>query len=155
MAPLLEQDVSEQLVVTASIGANQDRFAHIAPRVAGRVIKVTGNLGDRAAGQTLAVIDSVDVGEAQSAYAQAASEHALAKAAAERADKLFADQIIPQKDYLRAKGDLDKATAVLRAAADRRQASASPDHRPRLQVRSSLRSPPHSRARWLKEGRAR
>lgn len=123
MAPLLEQDVSEQLVVTASIGANQDRFAHIAPRVAGRVIKVTGNLGDRVhAGQTLAVIDSVDVGEAQSAYAQAASEHALAKAAAERADKLFADQIIPQKDYLRAKGDLDKATAVLRAAADRRQA---------------------------------
>lgn len=123
MAPLQEQDVSEQLVVTASIGANQDRFAHIAPRVAGRVVKVMGNLGDKVhAGQTLAVIDSVEVGDAQSAYAQAASEHALAKAASERAENLFADQIIPQKDYLRAKGDLEKAAAILRAAASRRQA---------------------------------
>lgn len=122
-APLQAQDVNEQLVVTASIGANQDRFAHVAPRVTGRIVKVTANLGDKVgAGQTLAVIDSVEVGEAQSAYAQALSEHELAKASAQRAEKLFADQIIPQKDYLRAKGDLDKSTAILRAASEKRQA---------------------------------
>jgi len=108
--------------VTASIGANQDRFAHVAPRVAGRLVKVIGNLGDNVrSGQTLALIDSIEVGEAQSAFIQAVSEHALAKAGAERADKLFADQIIPQKDYLRAKGDFEKSKAVLRAAEDRRQ----------------------------------
>lgn len=123
IAPLQENEVSEQLEVTASIGANQDRFAHVAPRVAGRITKVFGNLGDKVRkGQTLALIDSIEVGEAQSAYVQAASEHALAKAGAERADKLFADQIIPQKDYLRAKGDFEKSKAVLRAAEDRRQA---------------------------------
>lgn len=122
-APLQVTDVNEQLVVTASIGANQDRYAHIAPRVAGRIVNVMGKLGDKVrAGQTLAVIDSVEVGEAQSAYAQAVSEHELAKASAQRADKLYADQIIPQKDYLRAKGDLEKSAAILRAAADRRQA---------------------------------
>ncbi|MCU6435303.1 efflux RND transporter periplasmic adaptor subunit [Undibacterium sp. Jales W-56] len=123
VAPLQEQDSAEQIVVTASIGANQDRFAHIAPRVAGRIVKVSGNLGDKVrAGQMLAVIDSIEVGEAQSSYVQASSEHELAKAGAERAEKLFADQIIPQKDYLRAKGDFEKAKAILRAAADKRQA---------------------------------
>ena len=122
VAPLQEKEVSEQIEVTASIGANQDKFAHVAPRVAGRLVKVLGNLGDKVRpGQTLALIDSIEVGEAQSAFIQAVSEHALAKAGAERADKLFADQIIPQKDYLRAKGDFEKSRAVLRAAQARRQ----------------------------------
>jgi cobalt-zinc-cadmium efflux system membrane fusion protein len=37
----------------------------------------------------------------------------------ERADKLFAEQIIPQKDHLRARSDLEKARAVLRSASGR------------------------------------
>jgi hypothetical protein len=62
------------------------------------------------------------VGDAQSAYAQAASEHALAKANLDRAEKLYADQIIPQKNVLQARADFEKAKAVLRAATDKRQA---------------------------------
>lgn len=119
---LQEQAVNEQIIVTATIGANQDKFARIAPRVAGKVAKVMANLGDKVkAGQALAWVDSIEVGEAQSAYAQAASDHALAKAAMDRAEKLFADQIIPQKEYLRAKADYEKSKAVLRAAEDKRQ----------------------------------
>lgn len=128
-APLEERAVQEQIAVTATIGPNQDRYAHIAPRVAGKVIRVMANLGDQVKpGQSLALIDSIEVGEAQSAYAQALSEHALAKSAMDRAEKLFADQIIPQKDYLRAKADYEKAKAVLRAAQDKRQALGVGDH---------------------------
>lgn len=119
-AQLQEQEIRDQLIVTATIAANQDRYASIAPRVTGKVAKVTASLGDIVRpGQPLALVDSIEVGEAQSAYAQAATEAAVANAAAERAEKLNAEQIIPQKDYLRARADADKARAVLRAAAAR------------------------------------
>lgn len=122
IAPLLEQEVKEQVSVTATIQANKDKLAHVAPRVPGRVTKVMANLGDRVKqGQALAMVDSIEVGEAQSAYAQASSEHVLAKAGMERAEKLYADQIIPQKDYLRVRADFEKARTVLRAAGDKRQ----------------------------------
>lgn len=123
IAPLQEQDVNEQIAVTATIQANQDKLARVAPRVAGKVTKVMANLGDKVKqGQPLALIDSVEVGEAQSAYAQALTEHALAQASVDRAEKLYADQIIPQKDYLRIRADFEKSKAVLRAASDKRQA---------------------------------
>lgn len=122
-AALQEQEVREQIVVTATIEANQDRFASIAPRISGKVAKVLASLGDKVKqGQPLALIDSVEAGEAQSAYTQASSENALANAGLLRAEKLYADQIIPQKDYLRARTDAEKAKAVLRAATERRQA---------------------------------
>ncbi len=122
-AALQEQEVREQITVTATIEANQDRFASIAPRVSGKVAKVPVSLGDKVKqGHVLALIDSIEAGEAQSAYAQASSENALANAGLQRAEKLFADQIIPQKDYLRAHADAEKAKAVLRAATERRQA---------------------------------
>lgn len=123
IAPLQEQIVNEQITVTATIQANQDKLARVAPRVPGRITKVMANLGDKVRqGQPLAMIDSIEAGEAQSAYAQAASEHALAKANLDRAEKLYADQIIPQKNYLLARAEYDKANAVLRAAADKRHA---------------------------------
>ncbi|MBI3730380.1 MAG: efflux RND transporter periplasmic adaptor subunit [Undibacterium umbellatum] len=119
---LQEREVNEQLNVTATIQANQDKLATVAPRVPGRITKVMVSLGEKVKqGQTLALIDSVEVGEAQSAYVQAVSEHALAKSGMERAEKLFADQIIPQKDYLRVRADFEKAKAVLRAASEKRQ----------------------------------
>ncbi len=123
VAPLQEQEVNEQIAVTATIQANQDKLARVAPRVPGRVIKVMANLGDKVKqGQPLALIDSIEVGDAQSSYAQATSEHALAKANLDRAEKLYADQIIPQKNVLQARADFAKARAVLRAATDKRQA---------------------------------
>lgn len=123
IAPLQEQAVNEQITVTATIQANQDKLARVAPRVPGRVAKVMVNLGDKVRqGQPLALLDSIEVGEARSAYAQAASEHALAKANLDRAEKLYADQIIPQKNYLQARADFEKAKAVLRAANDKRRA---------------------------------
>jgi cobalt-zinc-cadmium efflux system membrane fusion protein len=122
IAPLQEQEFHEQISVTATIQANQDKLARVAPRVAGRVTQVMANLGDKVKqGQALALVDSVEVGEAQSSYVQAVSEHALAKSGMERAEKLYADQIIPQKDYLRVRADFEKAKAVLRATGEKRQ----------------------------------
>lgn len=114
------QEKADQIVVTATIQANQDRLARVAPRVPGRIVKVNASLGNRVkAGQALAMLDSIDLGEARSAYLQAASEAAVAQAGFARAQRLNADSIIPEKDYLRARAEHEKAGAALRAAADR------------------------------------
>ncbi len=114
------QEKAEQITVTATIQANQDRLAHVAPRVPGSIVKVSANLGDKVkTGQALALLDSIELGEARSAYLQAASEAALAGANFERAQRLHADNIIPEKDYLRARAEHEKARAALRAASDK------------------------------------
>lgn len=117
---LAAQEISEQLIVTATIRPNQDRITHVAPRVPGRIVKVHVNLGDRVkAGQVLAVLDSLDVGEAHSGYLQAKTQLAVAKADFERAEKLHSDQIIAQKDHLRAHAEYEKAKASFAAAGDK------------------------------------
>jgi len=114
------QEKADQVVVTATIQANQDRLAHVAPRVSGRLIKVTASLGDKVkAGQALAMLDSIELGEARSNYLQAASDATVAQADFDRAQRLQADNIIPEKTFLRARAEHEKTQASLRAAADK------------------------------------
>ena len=114
------QALGETLTVTATIRPDADRLAHVAARIEGRITAVPAKLGDKVrAGQTLATLDSVAVGEAHAAWIQAQAELGIAEADFKRAESLNAEEIIPRKDYLRAKADRDKATAALRAAAGR------------------------------------
>lgn len=123
------REKAEQIVVTATIQPNQDKSAHIGPRVAGRIVKVQAKLGDRVKpGQVLAMLDSLDLGEAVSTHRQAASEAALTQANFERAVRLYADRIIPEKEYLKARAEREKSLARLRASADRlRMLGLAPD----------------------------
>lgn len=106
--------------VTATIRPNQDRLAKITPRVEGRIVKVSANLGDSVgSGQTLVVMDSLAIGEAQSSLLRAQSAERVAKADFKRAELLSAEEIIPQRELLRARGELEKANAELRAAQDK------------------------------------
>ena len=116
----VKQQRSAQLTVTATIHPNQDKIAHISPRVSGRIIKVNANLGDRVKdGQALAMLDSIELGEAHSAYVQVLSQQKVAQADLDRAEQLNADQIIPHKDYLRAKAGYEQARSLVRAAEDK------------------------------------
>lgn len=114
------QAMGETIVATATIEPNQERVARVAPRVEGRIISMPARLGDRvAAGQTLATLDSVAVGEAHAAWIQAQAELRIAESDFKRAESLIADEIIPRKDFLRAQAERDKAAAALRNSADR------------------------------------
>lgn len=115
-----EKPVTDSITVTATIRPNQERIARIAPRVEGRVVQVTARLGDTVrAGQALAVMDSVALGEAQSTLQQAQSARRVAQSDFQRAETLIADEIIPRRDYLRAKAELEKSSAEQRAAEDK------------------------------------
>ena len=120
ISALQGEEVHQTLTVTATIQPNRDRLAKIAPRVSGKVARVMANLGDRVRqGQALALIDSIEIGEASSAYLQAESTAALARSNFERADELNAEQIIAKKEYLAARSEKERAEAELRAAEDR------------------------------------
>ena len=117
---MLPRALGETVVVTATIHPDQDRLARVAPRIEGRITSVPAKLGDRVrAGQALAMLDSVAVGEAHATWVQAQAELRIAEADHTRAESLNAEEIIPRKDFLRAQADRDKAVAALRAAADR------------------------------------
>ncbi len=117
---LAETRIRDQLAVTATVRANEDRYAHVAPRVPGRLVRVYAKLGDTVkAGQALALLDSVEVGESHAAYLQALSEANVARAAFDRAERLHREEVIPAKEYQRTRADNEKAQAALRAAADR------------------------------------
>lgn len=114
------QNTRELVTLTATIIANQERIAKVAPRLPGRIASVAVTQGARVkAGQTLAVLESSELGEARSAYMQAKSEAALTEAALARAESLVREEIIPQKEHLRAKSDAERARAALRAAEDK------------------------------------
>ena len=117
---LKAQTLTDTVTVTATIRPNQDRIARIAPRVEGRIVAVSASLGDGVrAGQTLATLDSLAVGEASSALSLARSADRVAEAEYRRAESLQAEEIISQKDFLRSRAEYEKSRASLRAAEDR------------------------------------
>lgn len=114
------QKLSTTISVTASIQADQDRIARVAPRTEARITSAPAKLGDRVRqGQVLASLDSVDVGEAYANLVQARSELRIAEADLQRAESLVKDEIIPRKDFLKAQSDREKASASVRAASDK------------------------------------
>ncbi len=113
------EKLSDQLILSANITANQDRIAFVAPRVEGKLIKVTVNLGDQVkAGQSLAVIDSIQMGEARAEYRHAQSELKLAEANFQRTDKLYKDEVVPQRQWLEVKNAYERAQTTARESAD-------------------------------------
>lgn len=113
-------DVAATVVLTGTLGPNQDRIATVPPRLPGRILSAPVPLGTAVrAGQTLAMIESIELGEAQAAHRQMLSDATVADAALERAQKLAAEDIIAQKDLQRARGDAQRARAALRAASDK------------------------------------
>ena len=109
-----------ELAVTGVIQPNLDRLAQVAPRVPGRVLRVQASLGDRVAGgQALAVLDSLEVGEARAVLAQSEAELKVAEAAFHRASSLRAENVVPEKEFLRAQGDLEKTRAATATAREK------------------------------------
>ncbi|MGQ0511647.1 MAG: efflux RND transporter periplasmic adaptor subunit [Betaproteobacteria bacterium] len=112
-----EAELADEVLLTATVQANRERIARIAPRVPGRIVSVLVRQGDAVkAGQTLAVLDSIEVGEAHSAFLQARSDTRLAQTAHERAERLAAEQVIAAKELQRARAELEKARTQLAAA---------------------------------------
>ena len=99
------------------IQINQERMAHVVPRVKGVVSEVRATLGQQVkAGQVLAVIESRDLADAKAELLNALEREELARTQFEREDRLFRQKITSEDDYLSSKQAFAKARIEHRAA---------------------------------------
>lgn len=89
---------------------NEDRTAHIVPRVAGVAESVRAELGQTVKkGQVLAIISSPELAEMRSTLNAARTRLELARTTYEREKKLWEDKISAQQDYLQAQQAYEEA----------------------------------------------
>ncbi len=102
--------VDVTLLLPAEVALNEDKLAHVSPRVGGTVREVKKQLGDVVKkGDVLAILDSKELAEL-SGHARAAQERLkLARSNFERIDKLYQEKIVPEKEHLASKRELAEA----------------------------------------------
>ena len=89
---------------------NEDRTAHVVPRVGGVVDSVSANLGELVKkGQVLAVISSSSVSETRAELQGAQRRRELAQTTYEREKTLWEQKISPEQDVLQARQALREA----------------------------------------------
>ena len=107
VVPAATRRIATELVTTGEFVANANREAHVTTRIAGRVSAVLKNVGDRVrAGERLAVLDSVELGQAQATYLQALARWELASSTAARQRALMRQDLIARKEVLAAENAL-------------------------------------------------
>lgn len=120
IAKVTKQPIQDQLSFTANILANQNKLAHVTPRIEGKLSKVIANLGDHVkTGQTLAEIDSIQMGEARAQFRSSKTDLALAQANFDRISKLYEDKVVPQKQFIESQSALERAKSALYADSER------------------------------------
>jgi len=109
---------------------NEDRTAHVTPRLAGIVESVPANLGQSVEkGQVLAVIASAALSELRSELLSAQKRLALARSTHAREKQLWEEKISAEQDYLLAQQALREAEITV---ANRRQQLVSLGADPRV-----------------------
>jgi cobalt-zinc-cadmium efflux system membrane fusion protein len=115
--------IKTSLQLPGEIKFNEDRTAHVVPRVAGVVDSVSANLGQEVKrGQVLAVLSSPGLSEQRSALQSAQRRLELARTTYEREKKLWEEKISPQQDYLQAQQAMQEAQIAVANANQKLQA---------------------------------
>jgi cobalt-zinc-cadmium efflux system membrane fusion protein len=96
---------------------NEDRTAHVVPRLAGVAEAVPANLGETVRkGQVLAVLASTSLSEQRTELLTAQRRRDAARTTYEREKKLWQDRISAEQDYLQAQTALQEADIALQNA---------------------------------------
>ncbi|GHC92939.1 cytochrome-c peroxidase [Pseudorhodoferax aquiterrae] len=120
--------VRTALQLPGEIRFNEDRTAHIVPRVVGVVEGVSANLGQQVRkGQVLAVVSSAGVSSIRSDLQAAQRRRELAQTTYDRERTLWEQKISPEQDVLQARQALREAEiAVANATQQLRTLGAAP-----------------------------
>lgn len=107
-----ERRLAPQIETTGQVGYEEDRLAHVSPRIPGRVVQAPASLGDRVTrGEVLAVLDSVELGQAKADYLVARAREGVTGEAYERERSLYEGRISSQREMLEARADHLEAQA--------------------------------------------
>jgi cobalt-zinc-cadmium efflux system membrane fusion protein len=113
-AAVVRKVLLNEIDATGQVDFDQDRVAHVAPRLSGRVQAVLSRLGrDVKRGERLATVESIDLGKAKAEYLRAKSRDGLTEKNQLRIDALFADRIVPQQQVFEAQAAHEEAHSAL------------------------------------------
>ena len=91
--PVVQKLVAEKLSVSGSVQAGGDQLVKVTPRVTGKVVKLLAQSGDSVrAGQSLAVLESTELAQAQALYRQSSARVSAATKNLERQRQLLLSQ---------------------------------------------------------------
>jgi cobalt-zinc-cadmium efflux system membrane fusion protein len=112
-----EAMIETSVQLPGEVRFNEDRTAHIVPRLPGVAESVSANLGQTVKkGQVLAVIASPELAELRSALGAARTKEELARVTYVREKKLWQDKISAEQDYLQARQVWEEAKIATRTA---------------------------------------
>ncbi|WP_411727411.1 efflux RND transporter periplasmic adaptor subunit [Methyloglobulus sp.] len=111
--------IESVLKLPGTIEFDQNRLAHVVPRVGGVVVEVRKKLGESVSqGEVLAVLESRELAELRSRLASARKRLELARSMYQREERLWREQISAEKDYLNARTQLAEAEIAVATASD-------------------------------------
>jgi cobalt-zinc-cadmium efflux system membrane fusion protein len=112
-------ELRDSLRVPARVDLDQHRLARIGATVTGRIVETKAWIGQTVRkGETLAILNSTELGMAQAAYLKAASQVSLRELAVSRAHRLLDAEVIASAELLEREGMLHEAEVDLHAATD-------------------------------------
>ncbi|CAL61773.1 putative Secretion protein HlyD (partial Cobalt-zinc-cadmium resistance protein CzcB) [Herminiimonas arsenicoxydans] len=113
-------NIRTTLILPGEIQFNEDRTAHVVPRLSGVVQSVAADLGQQVKkGQVLAVIASTGLSEQRSELLSAQKRMALARLTFEREKKLWEEKISAEQDYLQAQQTLRESEIAVQNASQK------------------------------------
>lgn len=120
VAEVVQGPMVNKILFTGELGFSEDKMARVSSRIAGRIDKVVADFGSTVQkGSVLAVIDSVELGQAQAAFLQAVAAYNVAQQAYERALLLWQQQAFSKAEFLDRKSKFELAQAERNYAENR------------------------------------
>jgi cobalt-zinc-cadmium efflux system membrane fusion protein len=115
--------ISTGVTLPGEIRYNEDRTAHVVPRLGGVVESVRADLGQNVKkGQVLAVIASTGLSEQRSELLTVQKRLSLARTTYEREKKLWEGKISAEQDYLQARQAMQEAEIAVQNARQKLEA---------------------------------
>ena len=132
--------IGTAITLPGEIRFNEDRTAHVVPKLSGVVVSVSADLGQSVKqGQVLAVVASSGLSDQRSELLSAQRRLALAGTTFERERRLWQDKISAEQDYLQARQAVNEAEIAVQNARQKLNAygaTAGGDQLNRLELRA-------------------
>lgn len=104
-----KQDVTSEITLPGVLALNLNKTANISSFVQGKVISLATDLGDRVKKeQVLVTINSPEFVQAQAAFLEARAKLSLSRKENERAQILFKEKAIEEREFLRREAEFEK-----------------------------------------------
>jgi cobalt-zinc-cadmium efflux system membrane fusion protein len=120
LATAVKRNVAPELNVTGTVTPDVSRNVPVISLASGRVVEIHARLGDEVVkGQLLMRVQSADISAAFSDYRKAVASEVLSRAQLDRAQLLYDNGAIPQKDLEVARDTEEKAKVDVETARER------------------------------------